>query len=517
MHPVDKLVAFFNPAAGLKRRAARSVLASYEGATPSTQRKFRRETQGANAMVQQAAQPLRAQVRYLERNHDIVRGILRTMTNNIVGPKGIGIEPQPRRADGSIHKEYAAALLEAHRDWCRRPDVTHRWSFAACQRLMCNAWLRDGESFAQMLVGKVPLLDHGTRVPLSIEMFEADMVPMDYSDGDRITQGIERNAWGKPVATWVFKTSPDNVFRLPTAADLKRIPFDNMLHLAVIDRIGQIRGVSAFASIINRLEDIKDYEESERVAAKIAARLTAYIKKGTPDLYDADAASADRYINLQAGTIIDDLALGEEIGLIDSKRPNPNLITFRQGQLRAAAAGVGASYSSISRDYSGTYSSQRQELVEQWVCYATLADEFVGQFVQPIWEMFVLAADLSGVVRRPADVKPGTEDDAAYVAQAMPWIDPLKEALGAEALVKSRFASQVEMIRRRGANPSDVLEQSAAFEAECRRLDLSLPTIDPALLETALDDDEETKAQESEEDRQAAAALRAHILAAIRD
>ena len=66
----------------------------------------------------------------------------------------------------------------------------------------------------------------------------------------------------------------------------------------------------------------------------------------------------------------------------ECKRPNPNLITFRNGQLRAFAAGISASYSSVSRNYDGTYSSQRQELVEQWVHYACLTDDFVSMSAQ---------------------------------------------------------------------------------------------------------------------------------------
>ena len=247
-----------------------------------------------------------------------------------------------------------------------------------------------------------------------------------------------------------------------------------MVHLALVDRIGQIRGVSEFASVITRLEDIKDYEESERVAAKVAAMLTAYVKKGTPDLYDPSAATTDedgftgRDLRLAPGMIVDSLMPGEEIGLIDSKRPNPNVITFRQGQLRAVAAGLGASYSSISRDYNGTYSAQRQELVEQWIHYATLTDEFVGQFIRPVWEAFVQAADMSGVVRIPPDVVDYTADDALYVGQSMPWIDPLKEASAWRELVRSGFASEVEVMRRRGVNPRDVMEQIASWRAQAR-------------------------------------------------
>lgn len=58
--------------------------------------------------------------------------------------------------------------------------------------------------------------------------------------------------------------------------------------------------------------------------------------------------------------IFDDLAPGEDLGMVESNRPNVHLHEFRNGQLRAVAAGSRGSYSSIARDYNGTYSAQRQ-------------------------------------------------------------------------------------------------------------------------------------------------------------
>lgn len=474
MNAIDKLVAFFNPAAGLRRQAARAVLAHYEAGEPSRLRKFYKSRGSVNEQVQRGAVAVRVQARHLTKNHDLARGALRVLVNNVVGPNGIGIEPQPRRADGSIHADYAAALLEAWRDWCRTPEVTHRLPWSRLQRALARAWLRDGEVFAQLITGTRPDLNHGTAVPFSVEAFEADMVPLDLTDTAKgITQGIERNAWGQPRAIHVLKDDGGTV-GLTTTAQTKRIPWDRALHLATFDHLGQLRGVSEFASVITRLEDIKDYEESERVAAKIAAMLTAYVKKGQPDLYQPTEDGAPRQLNLQPGMIIDDLAPGEDIGMIDSNRPNPNLITFRQGQLRAVAAGLGTSYSSTSKDYNGTYSAQRQELVEQWGHYAVLCDEFTGEIVKPVWEEFVRAAHLSGVVPMPRNLKPGSETDALYTAQAMPWIDPLKEANAWATLVENGFASEVEAIRRRGGNPRDVLEQIAGFRQQAADLGVSL-------------------------------------------
>jgi lambda family phage portal protein len=351
---------------------------------------------------------------------------------------------------------------------------------------MAQSWIRDGEAFAQQLIGSIKSLTHATDVPFSLELIEADRIPYTYTDpGKGVLQGIERDSWGKPVAYWAYLKNPDDmqylsmpVITLPAA--LTHIPAARMLHVATIDRIDQARGVSEFASVITRLEDIKDYEESERVAAKIAAMLTGYVKRGTPELWEPSQLPLDengnpppRELSLQPGMIIDNLALGEEIGLIDTKRPNPNLITFRQGQLRAIAAGIGASYSSISRDYNGTYSAQRQELVEQWVHYAVLTDEFVGDFIQPVWEAFVAIAHKSGIVPTPRGVKPGTETDAAYIGQSMPWIDPVKEASAWLTLTQAGFASEIEVIRKRGANPQDVLEQITEFRRQAEERDLT--------------------------------------------
>lgn len=476
LNVVDKLVGYFSPVAGLRRVAARNVLANYEAAKPSRLRKSAKGNKSPNDLVQHGAVAMRNQARALERDHDISRGIIRTMVNNIIGPNGIGVEPQPRRRDGTIHEEYAKQLRFWYRKWCLSPEVSHRFHWAKCSRMLAQTWIRDGEAFAQKLIGPVPYLTHGTSIPFSLEMFEADLIPIQYDDlSNNIRQGIQRNAWGQPTYAYVYKSMPGETNYAIRTTDLKPIEWSRILHLASINRIGQLRGVTEFSSIITRLEDIKDYEESERIAAKIAAAMTAYVKKGSPELYspetvetDSEGNASPREISFQAGMIIDTLAVGEEIGLIDSNRPNPNLITFRQGQLKAVAAGVGASYSSLARDYNGTYSAMRQELVEQWVNYAILTDDFVGEIQQPVWSTFVDIANRSGVVPMPSDVDPDTADDALYVGQSMPWIDPMKEALAWHSLVRDGFASEVEVMRKRGVNPRDVVEQIDTHRKLCK-------------------------------------------------
>lgn len=459
----DRLVSWINPVAGLRRAHARSVLAYYEAARPDRLRKSRRETASGNDAIARAGVSLRQLARHLEQNYDLALGVLNTLVANTIGPNGIGVEPQPRRADGSIDEALARQILELWRDWGKQPEVTAQHDWPSAQRLLARAWLRDGEVFGQLIAGFVPTLNHGTRVPFSIEMLEADYVPMDYQSVlPLVVQGIQINDWGAPTAYHVYKRNPLEQGSVLAQGGLKVVPADRMLHLRNVHRIRQLRGVSVFASVLNRFDDLKDYEESERIAAKIAASMAAFIKKGAPDLYEPQDGD-QRELKFRPGMIFDDLRPGEEIGTIDTNRPNPNLETYRSGQLKAIAAGAGPTYSSIARTYDGTYSAQRQELVEGYAIYGTLSSEFIGRIVRPVYERFVATAVAAGQLRIPAGIVPESIDDAAYVPPSMPWIDPKKEAEAWGLLEDRCYVSGPEVIRRRGGNPRDTLEQQTRW------------------------------------------------------
>ena len=481
MNPLDELVAFFSPAAALRRAQARRVLSYYEAANPSRLRKGRTAPGSGNVAVARAGRNLREQARYFEQNHDLARGVLGDLVLKTVGPNGITCEPQPRTADGEIHDDFAAQLLELWKEWGKKPEVTWQHDWPSAQRILARSWFRDGEVFAQEVVGNVPYLDHGTTVPYSLEMIEADLCPIDYNLAPRIVQGIELNAWGRPTGYFVYLTPPGDMVSITSvalASQTKRISADRMLHCKLVDRIRQLRGVSQFATILTRLDDLKDYEESERIAAKVAASMAAVIKKGMPEMYesseDPDAEDENvRDLKFRPGMIFDDLLPGESIETIDTKRPNANLLTYRQGQLRGVASGTMTSFSSVAKDYNGTYSAQRQELVESWAAYATLQAEFTNAIVRPAYETFVATAIASGAVKVPAGVVASSVDDAIYIGPQMPWIDPESEANASIALEGAVYESAPAIIRRRGGNPTDVIAQQTAWKRKLAKAALT--------------------------------------------
>ena len=114
---VDRIVEAVSPAKGLQRRQYRQLLAhsrGYEASQPSRKRRFHTNQLSGDALARFEAMPLRNQARYLERNHDIARGILDKLVDFSIGPNGITIEPQPRKLNGDIHDGIAEEIERAH-------------------------------------------------------------------------------------------------------------------------------------------------------------------------------------------------------------------------------------------------------------------------------------------------------------------------------------------------------------------------------------------------------------------
>lgn len=483
------VIAPLSPKWAARRAQWRKLYAYYEAAQPSRTRKTRTTSKSANAENERSAVSLRVQARHLEENLDIASGALDVLVNNIVGA-GIQPEPQVEMRDGELADEFNRSLLRLWDDWIYSPEVTRQHDYYTLQQMACRSWLRDGEMFAQHVIGTLPTLDHRTVVPYSLECLEADFVPMDLMR-DKIVQGIELNAWGAPVAYHAYKSHPGD--GTSWAAETKRVAAERMVHLKFVKRLHQLRGISVFAPVLIRMDDIKEIDESERVAARVAAAMAAFIKKGTPDIYEPPEVSADgtvqnRQLEFVPGMVFDDLQPGEDVGTINPNRPNNALIPFRDSQLRSAAAGLGTSYSSLSRNYNGTYSAQRQELVEQYVNYRRLSGNFVFRWCQPVWDNFIDAMRASGALAIPREINLTTIYNATHTVPPMPWIDPVKEVTAAQLAEERMYTSRTRIIRQRGDNPDQVNREIQRDRAEREKRGL-MPAAEPGAVPDESDDE----------------------------
>jgi len=476
---IENAIAMISPAWAFARARSRVAweatqrIRARDGEDNRLQR-VKRSGLSQNQRNARSAQKLREEARWLEETYDVASGALDVLVANIVG-QGIQPEPQVKAKDKKLVTGINQDLLALWDDWIHTPEVTHEHDYYTMQGLVARTWVRDGENFGQHLLGDIASLDHGTIVPYSLEMLEPDFVPIDLNDQNRgITQGVELNAWGRPRAYHVFKEHPGDRGRI--SAETKRVPAERVMHLKRTKRLQSVRGLTDFATVIARAGDIQEIDESERIAARVAAAMAGYIKKGSPEHYSGgeDSSSGEkqalRMMEFAPGMIFDDLLPGEEIGTIANNRPNNALIAFRDAQLRSMASGIGAGFSSIAKSYTGTYSAQRQELIEQYVLYRRLTGTFIFRFCQPIWDNFVKAAIAARLIKVTRDVDMSTLYDVTHTPPPMPWIDPLKEAMANDLLEKRKFKSRPRIIRERGENPDQVNLEIQRDAEECQRM-----------------------------------------------
>ena len=489
MSLIDDAIGVFSPGWKASRLRSRVAINAYEAALPTRTHRAKRENRNANQLTQFAGRSIREQARWLDNNHDLVIGLLDKLEERIVGARGIVVDPQPILKTGLVADDLSKQIRAAWAEWSISPDVTGQFTRPVLERLMARTWLRDGEVFGQMVRGSAQGLTPTANIPFWIEALEPDYIPLEMSDTGRgICQGIYLNSWGCPTKYVVYKNLVTSGVAL---GNTKEIAADGMMHLKFMRRLHQVRGNSLLSGILIRLSALKEYEDSELTAARIAAALGMYVKKGDGQTYgDEGNDKGPRELNIEPGMLFDELAPGEEIGMIKSDRPNPNLETFRNGQLRAVAAGSRSSFSSISRNYNGTYSSQRQELVESFEGYGILQDAFIAAVTRPMYRSWLQMAITAGVINVPPDVDTATLFNAVYSGPVMPWIDPMKEANSWRVLLRGGAATEGDWIRARGANPGDVKRRRKAEVDENKALDLVFDT-DPA------NDKGEASAQES--------------------
>lgn len=476
MNFLDRAILVFSPGWALSRVRSRVGLAAYQAASPSRTHKADRSRGDANASISRGAESIRDQARFQEENNDIVDGLLTTLVNNVVGKDGIGVEPMPLNHAGQVHEEFARELLEGFTEWSLKMESTGQWARAEAERLVCRTWLRDGECLGEQLIGGIPGFNHPNgELPFTIQLMEPDFLPMGLTQpGNGIYQGVEVNQWQQPTAYHVYLNHPGGMFA--NSLKTRAVPAEYMYHVKLAKRLHSRRGVSILASSLQRIGGLQNYEESELVAARISAAMAFYIRKGEPGDYDDEGAGKTakrRNISISPGTIFDDLEKGEDLGSIESKRPSPMVQSFRDTMFRAVCSSAGGvNFSTVSKKYEGSYSAQRQELVDSFTSYGVLSNAFIAQWVRPIYRRYVQISLLTGRHVPPADVDIRTVMLAYYQPPVMPWISPKDEAAGNREMVRGGFGTEAEVIRARGKNPKEVKRQREREIKENQQLGL---------------------------------------------
>ena len=462
------------PAASRGRRA-------YEGAVVSRLTSdWVTSSTSADAEINSSLVRLRNRSRQLVRDNAYARQALRAIACNVIG-HGIRLQAQVpmQRGGGRLDERLNRQIETAWDRWCR-PSTCHtagRLSFVEISRLAIQAMAESGEVFIRM----VPQAFGGSSVPLALEVLEADLVKEDKNDGpapdgSEWRMGVKVDRWGRPLS-YAFRTRHPGDIQNGLGHQLVEVPAAEILHLAMIERPGQTRGVPMFAAAIKRLHHLAGYEEAEVVRARAASSLMGFITSPEGELQGDEVYQDERVSNFEPG-VFKYLAPGESVNVPTLDAPDGQFEPFMRAMLRAVAATTGVPYPSLSADYSQTnYSSSRLELLESREHWRTLQQFMIEHLHRPVFEQWMRAAVAVGQLDLPGyELMPERYDAVKWFPRGWGWVDPEKEVNAYKEAVRCGFATQAQIVAEQGGDLEELLVARKAEVDRAQELELQFDT-----------------------------------------
>jgi lambda family phage portal protein len=495
---------------------AKQMLASYAAADKGRRNKdWKASGASADLAILPDAAMLNARARAMVRDSWVAKAAVRSVQRNVVG-RGITPVPTAKSAGGTASagtelKGLNDAAEKLFWQWASDPklcDIERRQTFWQKQAMCVGERWTTGEHFiVWSYVG-----GDGENVGLRLQSFEPEQLDqrvLSYGN-NQVRGGIEVDAeTGEAVAYHFYARNPsDYVARIPTQFKSQRFSRDRVLHYFKQERVLQTRGVTEFAPVLQRIRDFHRRDEAEMFAAIMEACIGLIVTKNTPTgtgylptmpLAPGDTGqttSGMRTADFVPGMFFE-AQPGEDVKPFSPSRPGGTYEPFARQQLRGIGAGTGLSYEQISRDFSqGTYSSQRQGMLEDYREWRPEADLLTDLVICPIYELFMKFAVLEG--RLPLSLEkfitnPKQYSAAEYVPDGHEWIDPLKEVTAIEKAIQLRLTTRKQEIAARGGRLRSTFEEIKAEQDLAGSLNITLPedvTAKSALMPTTPPPDE---------------------------
>lgn len=451
------LMGLVSPVAALNYARSRQVLLSYRTDYKASSRrgpnaKWNPSRDSADAMIRRDRDLAVARSRELVRDSEHVSGALRRICNNVVFK---GIWPQIS-ASKALDIKLCRKLEKVFKKWAMVVD------YDGIQRLILRHLWQDGE----ILVHYFPdptFIKKGV-VPLGIELIETDqldrMIDGELGGGNYARHGIEYDSYGHKTAYHILPVYPGDgcIYR----GDSRRIPAEQIEHIFERERASQSRGMPWLTTIVMTMHDFEDYQNSERIAARLMASFAYFVYNTTPGMSGKGFPGAENGSGLPKyltgpGQILD-VPAGKQVEAQQYNRPGDSYESFSKNTLKGASAGVGASYESFSNDYSdASYSSARSATLEERRGYEVLQWLLNKKINNPTFTRFWSFLFLSGAY---ADLP--AEPEVSWLNPGWSWVDPTKDANAAKTeLLDLKTVSRREICARQGRDLDDVVNDLA--------------------------------------------------------
>lgn len=408
---------------------------------------------------------------------DHARKFLQLCRDNIAGPTGFTLQSQVKDPSGKADTAASDAIESAWAEFGKRKafEITGSMSRADVERLLVTTVARDGEAFA--IKRRSKNLPHGFAVQL------VDPVALDpthfetLASGNKIKHGIEFNSDEQPVAYWFRQWDEHQVgYVLGTGKKYQRIAAEDVIHVFVVECIGQKRGLPWTRTALFRMRNLAAFEDAAIVNARVGASKMGFFKDESADPDDTE----DLPMDAEPG-VFENIGSREFVQW-SPQFPEQSIETFTRSCLRSISVGLGVSYNNLAGDLTSVnFSSIRQGALDEREVWKGLQQFFISAWCEQVYPEWLQMALLMEVVRVPARgggtiALPFSKIDkfkqVAFTGRRWSWIDPKAEVEANALAIGQKLVSRSEIIRQMGADPDDVWAEIQREEAELDRLGL---------------------------------------------
>jgi lambda family phage portal protein len=437
-------------------------------------------TTSADAELRVSLRVMRDRAHMLVRDNPYARQAKRTTQINVVGPRGIQMQGQIMKANGTEKDTRRNRILEASwRQWCRADtcDVAGRLTFHGFEMMIAGALPESGEALVRIV--RQPM-GQG-RVPLSLELIEAHQLDEDKSGvsdraGHEWRLGVEINKWGRPTRYAILTRHPGDVELglNKRGAQEKHILIDaaDIIHVFLPERIGASRGVPWLASVITTVHNLAEYEKAHWTRKRVQAASLGWIRTPDGELIGDAVENGQRLISTEPGSW-NYLEPGQEPVAPNFGPDDQQYDNVVRNLTRRFAAGLGCSYETLSRDFSQTnYSSSRLSILEDRDHWRVVQSVIIQLFHQRVYEEWLRAAALVGELPSPAFndywTNPERYKSPRWQARSWSWVDPAKEMKAMEMARGLLLQSHSEQIAEYSGEQFELVMAQIARENELK-------------------------------------------------
>lgn len=428
---------------------------------------------------------LRGASRSLVRDNAEASRYTQMLAENIVGHKGIQLQMQFMTTRDQPATTLNEKVEEAWCEWGHPENASadRRLSFLEMQHLVVRALAQDGEALVRMVRGANNDFGFALQIidPDQLDETLGGAQPIKLPNGNEVRMGVEVDPiFSAPVAYHIWSQHPSEYGS--TGRRRERIPAEDLLHLYVVLRPGQTRGVPWFAPVLIAHKMLAAYEEAEITAARIGASNMAAVT------FDAEkaggvaeplAGESDIPMELSPGQFMR-LGPGEGLAATDFGHPSTAFGPFVKNVKRSIAAGLNVAYTSLTGDLEAVnYSSIRAGLLSERDFFRVMQTWLSTHFHRVVFREWTKYASLAGHFppKQPREYMMA----AMWKPRGWKWVDPLNDVQAASLAVQEGFATRSDICAEQGTDFEENIDRRAHEETYANEAGVLLGAAKPVV------------------------------------